>query len=236
MKKLFELLLCSLSFMTVAWSCGHDDEGITPVTIQDENTPNDNGDSTDPNGSATDSTSGSERTKLLIVYFSRAGENWNVGYVDRGNTAVMADYIKELTGGDVFEITPQTPYPSNYEEMLEVCRQEIANNARPAIKDTLSNIDDYSTIFIGSPIWSGRPPMIMRTFYENYPQLATKTLIPFGTHAGSGISSCTTLIREYLPNATILESCGISGDQIRNAQSRNNVKEWLQRIGISMVQ
>lgn len=40
--------------------------------------------------------------RSLVVYFSRAGENWQVGNVERGNTAIMVDYIKELTNVDVF--------------------------------------------------------------------------------------------------------------------------------------
>ena len=161
-----------------------------------------NGSTGDENG-ATDDKTGSETPqngKMLIVCFSRAGENWQVGYVDRGNTAVMADYIKEFTGADMFEIEPAVPYPTDYQEMLQVSNREAETNARPEIKNKLENLGQYDIVFIGSPIWRGNPPMIMRTFYEAYPELASKTIVPFGTHGGSGISSCSSLIREYFPN------------------------------------
>ncbi len=169
--------------------------------------------------------------KILIVYFSRAGENYDVGYIKVGNTAVMAGFIKDYTGGDTFEIVPAVPYPDGYEEMKKVSQQETENNIRPAIKNTLENLDQYSIIFIGSPIWYGAPPMIMRTFYETYKdKLVNKTIVPFGTHEGSGVSSCTKLLIEYFPNAKILETLGIKGHEINN--SRDNVEEWLSRIGI----
>lgn len=74
--------------------------------------------------------------------------------------------------------------------------------------------------------------MIMRTFYEAYPQLADKTLVPFGTHGGSGISSCEKVMKEYFPNAEYLKSLGISGEIIRNTSSKTTVENWLNEIGI----
>ena len=71
----------------------------------------------------------------------------------------------------------------------------------------------------------------MRTFYETYrDQLAGKTIVPFGTHEGSGVSSCTNLVKEYFPDATLLEALGIKGQEVNN--SRESVEEWLIRIGM----
>ena len=175
-----------------------------------------------------DSTNG----KILIVYFSRAGENYDVGYISVGNTAIMAGFIKDYTGGAIFEIVPVVPYPDGYEATKEVSQQETAGNVRPAIKNPLENLDKYSVVFVGSPVWYGAPPMIMRTFYETYrDKLAGKTIVPFGTHEGSGVNSCTNLAKEYFPDATLLEVLGIKGHEVNN--SRESVEEWLQRIGIS---
>lgn len=175
--------------------------------------------------------SNSSQNKILIVYFSRTGENYNVGQISIGNTAKMAGFIKDYSGGDIFEIVPSTPYPNSYEKTKELAQQEIANNSRPAIKNKLENLDQYSIIFIGSPIWYGFPPMIMRTFYETYKdKLQNKTLIPFGTHEGSGISSCSSIMKEYFPKANFLESFGVVGNKVN--ESRETVEEWLHRIGL----
>ncbi|MDP4117354.1 MAG: flavodoxin, partial [Bacteroidota bacterium] len=72
---------------------------------------------------------------VLIVYFSRAGENYSVGHISVGNTAVMAGYIQDYTGGTAFEIVPVVPYPDGYDKMKEISQQETAGNKRPAIKN-----------------------------------------------------------------------------------------------------
>ena len=63
----------------------------------------------------------------LILYFSRAGENYYEGdlkVVEKGNTEVVADYIKEITNGDVFKVEPEIPYPEDYMECTEVTKNE----------------------------------------------------------------------------------------------------------------
>ena len=158
--------------------------------------------------------------------------NWQVGYVERGNTAIMVDYIKELADVDVFEIVPVVAYPAVYDECTAYVTEEINENRRPAYKDDITNLADYETIFIGGPIWWGRPPMLFRTFFEKHPELDGKTIIPFGTHGGSGVGSYATLIKEYYPNATVLESLGISGSSIRNESSKQTVGDWLKKLGV----
>lgn len=220
MNRVFIMICCLLGMLSFG-ACSGDDP-------QPENTPPDeeNNEGNDNEQVSPDVTN----EDILIVYFSRAGENYEVGYVDRGNTAVMADYIQEYTGAATFEIVPEVSYPTDYATMLQVSQQERDTDARPAIKNPLENLEQYSIVFIGSPIWYGGPPMIMQTFYEAYPALANKTIVPFGTHGGSGIGSCVSLIRRYFPNASLLDSYGVSGSQIRN--SKTSVEDWLQRINI----
>ncbi len=171
---------------------------------------------------------------ILIVYFSRSGGNYpNKTYLTVGRTAGMGGYIRDYTGGTVYEIVPTVPYPDEYEDMLVVSRRETANNECPAIANPLENLDNYKVVFIGSPVWYNAPPMIMRTFYETY-DLSDKIIIPFGTHEGSGISSCTALSREYFPNTELLGSFGVRGQNIND--SRTEVEQWIERIGIPQQQ
>lgn len=104
---------------------------------------------------------GSAAGQVLIAYFSRAGENYSVGTVEKGNTAVVAEMIAEQTGAELFEIRPVTPYPTNYNEMLTVARNEANSNARPAIADTVEHWENYDTVILGYPIWNGDMPMIV---------------------------------------------------------------------------
>lgn len=95
--------------------------------------------------------------KTLIAYFS-----WS------GNTVAMAQTIADKTGGELFEIVPVTPYPTEYTPCTEVALEERDSNARPEIKNLPENIDEYDTILIGYPIWWHTAPMIIGTFLENY--------------------------------------------------------------------
>ena len=225
MRKIFMIWMI-LCLSVVALGCESNVPEADDTTGSTEQTGgNDNG---NDNGNATSG------KRSLVVYFSRAGENWQVGNVERGNTAVMVDYIKELANVDVFEIVPETPYPEDYMECVRYVNDiEIPQNLRPAYKGDMENLADYDNIFIGGPIWSGQPPMIIRTFIEAHQsELSGKTFIPFGTHGGSGVSSYSSLIRSYFPNAKQLESLGIAGTDIRSDASKSRVENWLKRIGL----
>ena len=218
MKKVMTIAL-TLCAVIAALACGGNDPDVDGTTGATEQIGGDG--------------EGTAKGKMLVVYFSRADENWQVGYVERGNTAIMVDYIKDLADVDVFEIVPEVAYPAAYDECIAYVNNiEIPQKLRPAYKNDITNIADYETIFIGGPIWWGRPPMLFHTFFEAHPELDGKTIIPFGTHGGSGVGSYKTLIQEYYHNATILESLGISGSSIRDASSKTTVENWLKKLGV----
>lgn len=110
-----------------------------------------------------------EDGKILVVYFS-----WSTA----GNTEKMASYIQEQTNGDLFEIEPLNPYPSDYEECTDVALAERDENARPEIANLPDSIEEYDAIFIGYPIWWHTAPMIIGTFLENY-DLSDVNVYPF---------------------------------------------------------
>ena len=170
--------------------------------------------------------------KTLAVFFSSAGENWQVGVVERGNTAIMADYIVEATGADVFEIVPEVAYPSGYEDCKSVATSEKNSDARPKFKGAVKDISQYTNVFIGGPVWWAEPPMILHTFCEAYPQLKDKTIIPFGTHGGSGVGSYKAMLQKYYPDAKYLESLGINGSSVRSNDSKTSVTNWVKKIGL----
>ena len=89
----------------------------------------------------------------LVTYFSHAGENYNVGVIEEGNTAKLAKVIAEQTGADLFEIVPVVDYPQSYDECLEVATAEQREGARPEYVGDIENWDQYDTVFIGYPIW-----------------------------------------------------------------------------------
>ena len=165
---------------------------------------------------------------MLVAYFSLAGEQYGVGVVEEGNTSIIAHMIAEQTGADLFEIEAVTPYPTSHSELLDVSRQEMANNARPEIAGTVDNMDDYDTIFIGYPNWWGDMPMIVYNFLESY-DLSGKTIVPFCTHAGSGLANTVSTIRLLCPSAVVASGFAIAGATAQNdrAETKAAVEKWV---------
>ncbi|MGB4092644.1 MAG: hypothetical protein WBK46_12000 [Ruminococcus flavefaciens] len=89
---------------------------------------------------------------VLITYFSRAGENYNVGVVERGNTDLLAGIVAEVTGEELFRIETVKEYPTAYDEMLTIATEERTNKERPELKTSIENFDTYDVIFVGYPI------------------------------------------------------------------------------------
>ncbi len=188
--------------------------------------------------------------KVLVVYLSRAGENYNVGvtregsasaayagYIEKGNTALMAAVIADMTGGDLFEITTATPYPEDYASMLRVAQEEIDTDARPELAANVENMADYDVIFIGYPIWHGKMPQAIYSFIESH-GLAGKTVIPFNTHEGSGQSGTQRVIENALPDSTVLQGLAIRGKTAQEdpERTREMIDEWLEELNMKRTQ
>ena len=172
-------------------------------------------------------------SKVLVVYFSRTGENYNVGNVnvDVGNTAMVASYIKEYLKADSFEIVPIDKYPEKYDECTEVAQKEKDDNARPNIQGKINNFDSYDTVFIGYPIWWGDLPMIMYTFMEEY-DFNGKNVIPFNTHEGSGDAGTYQSIQSKLPNAKVnTKGLALDGKTARSDDGKQQTIDWLKGLG-----
>ena len=169
----------------------------------------------------------------LVTYFSHAGENYNVGVVEEGNTAKLAKVIAEQTGADLFEIVPVVDYPQSYDECLEVATAEQREGARPEYVGDVENWEQYDTIFIGYPIWWGEIPNIVYTFMENH-DFAGKTVIPFNTHEGSGQSHSQRDIENALPDATVLQGLAVRGATAQNDAdaTAKAVSDWLSGLGM----
>ena len=156
-----------------------------------------------------------------------------VGVIDKGNTAIVAEMIAEQTGADLFEILPADDhYPMTYEALTDVAKQEQNEKARPEYNGTLPDLSKYSTIFIGSPVWWGDWPMIMYTVFENN-DFSGKTLIPFSTHEGSGLSGFDKKLAGACPDSTIGKGLAIEGNDAQNNQekARESVSSWLAELG-----
>lgn len=175
--------------------------------------------------SAVKASGGLTGKKVLVAYFSRAGENYGVGHVDKGNTQVLAEMIAEQTGAATFHIEPVVPYADDYDGCVEQAKKEKEAGARPAIKGDVK-VEDYDVIFLGYPNWWADCPMAVYTFIERH-KWAGKVVMPFCTHEGSGLSGTEASLRKACAGAVVKKGLALRG---RTAQKdRETAKEAVQK-------
>jgi flavodoxin len=154
--------------------------------------------------------------KTLVVYFSKTG-----------STRAVAEYIKDATKADIFEIVPVQSYPEEYKATTEQAKKEINDGYKPAIKSKAQNIADYDIIFVGSPCWWGTIAPPVATFLSSH-DLSGKIIIPFMTHGGSGLGHSVSDIKKLVPNAIIRDGKAFYGSSAESAKS--DVEEWLKKV------
>ena len=169
--------------------------------------------------------------KVLVAYFSKTGEQYSVGNIKKGNTAIIAEMIASKTGADTFEIkVAKDNYPAAYRALTEYAQKEKRANARPEIAGKV-NIENYDIIFIGYPNWWGDMPMPVYTFLESY-DFSSKTVIPFCTHEGSGLSGTERNVKA-VTKADIKGGLAVYGHVAQNSKSEadKKVSDWLKGLG-----
>ena len=130
-------------------------------------------------------------SKTLIAYFSACGV-----------TARAAREMADAIGADLYEICPAAPYTdADLNWMDKKSRSTLEMNdpaCRPAIASQVERMEQYDTVFVGFPVWWYVEPRIVDTFLESY-DFTGKTMIPFATSGGSGISKAEKSLREHCP-------------------------------------
>jgi flavodoxin len=134
---------------------------------------------------------GTQKTKVLVAFFSHSG-----------NTREIANQIHEKVGGDIFEIKPETAYPASYDSVVEQAKKGIQTGYCPALKTKIKNIENYDTVFVGTPNWWSTIAPPIATFLKSY-DLSSKTVVPFCTHGGGGFGHIERDVVKLCPNSTV---------------------------------
>lgn len=165
--------------------------------------------------------------KSIVIYFSRTDENYikdGIRKLDKGNTEIVAEKISKLTGADLFKVETVKSYPYNYYECCDVAKEQLNNNERPEIKNHLTNLDEYDTIYIGGPVWWGHYPCALFTALEglNY---EGKIIKPFCTHEGSKLGSIMEDVKHLCYGGNISEGLDIRGCDVLNSDEK--IEKWV---------
>lgn len=234
MKKIISVFLTAFVIFSLA-ACGREEpsggtepESTVQSTGVESEEKEDNSESTsssDAQGAETNESSADETdeagTKALVVYFSATG-----------NTKAVAETLTGLTGADIYEIVPEQPYTDedlNYNDRTTRATAEQNDpDARPAIQGSITDFEQYEVVYVGYPIWWGDMPRILYTFFDAY-DFSGKTIAPFCTSGGSGLSGTPGTIAELETGATVLDGLHVSDSAADNAEGQ--VSDWLVDIG-----
>lgn len=163
----------------------------------------------------------------LILYYSRAGENYFGGiyrYVQQGNTEKVARMIAEATGAGLFHVQQKVPYADRYQTCIRQAQQDQRDQARPALAALPEGLDQVQEIYLGYPNYWGDLPMAMYTLLESF-SWAGKVIHPFCTHEGSGLSGTENKIARACPGAVVTRGLAVHGSRVE--ESRPAVLRWL---------
>ena len=162
----------------------------------------------------------------VIVYFSREGNNYVNGSIvnlKTGNTEIAANFIRELTGAEIFRLEPVKAYSADYTECTKEAQAELRANARPAV-NALPDISGYDTVYLGYPNWWGTCPMCVFTFIESQ-NWAGKTVKPFCTHEGSGMGHSESDLKKACAGADVKKGLAIHGADVLKAKTA--IQNWI---------
>jgi len=168
--------------------------------------------------------------KTLIAYFSHVGENLQDGEIvtlTKGNTEVVAEKIQKLTGGDLYKIIEDEPYPANYDDCVRRARNEDDENRHPAIKPGGKlDMNQYDTIYIGFPIWYRTYPRVVATFVDEY-NWEGKTIRPFCTNDEGTFGISLLELQGHAKGATVDDGMAIRGVKVYEADEQIN--RWVNK-------
>ncbi len=160
-------------------------------------------------------------SKSLVAYFSGTG-----------NTKRVAEFIKNKTDGDLFEIDPAEPYTDadlNYSNSnSRVSKEHNDESLRdiPLQITTPSNFNDYSIVYIGFPIWWGIPAWPVNNFVKDN-DFTGKKVIPFATSASSGMGNSDSILKAMNNTGT-----WINGQRFSSNVSEDTVNSWIDGLNL----
>lgn len=160
--------------------------------------------------------------KSLIIYFSRADENYAVGYIDKGNTEIVAEYVQKYTDADMFKAEPLISYAKDYNTCIKEAKERIGN---APVKETLKDISVYDTVYIMSPIYWGTYAPELETVLKDL-DFTGKTVRVISTHEGSGLGSMISDVKRICKGAIVDEN-GLAIKGSRAKQSEETIRKWL---------
>ena len=167
--------------------------------------------------------------KNLIIYYSRVGENyWNGGVknISKGNTEIVAEFIRKAVGGDLFQVETVKEYAADYYACIDDAKAELNRDDRPELKKYLDDISEYDNIVVAGPCWWGTYPMAIFSQLDRL-DFSGKKVFPVMTHEGSGQAGSAAALKKHCKGAEVGSGLAVHGADA--AKSESAVASWAKK-------
>ena len=155
--------------------------------------------------------------KTLVIYYSLTGR-----------TKDIALQIQSLTNADIYEIKPKEEIKQG-PSLYITSKKQISSGNYPEIINDFPNIDEYDTIFVGSPIWWYTAAPVVLEFLKEF-DFKNKNVVPFSTQ-GSNYGTYFEDFKAKAKNANILKGESFNNlDSSYNEQVKNKLISWLNSL------
>jgi flavodoxin len=225
-KKYLAILMIAMMSITALAGCGSSEEAA-PEENQTEAT-----EATEEQAEETESAVADGST--LVAYYTRIGNtdgdfpegvdaetSASIQVTDdgkKGNAQMIAEWVADETGGDLFAIQSSEIYPADYDATVDKASEDQGKNIRPELTTKVEDMDKYSTVVLVYPNWWGDLPMAVYSFLDEY-DLSGKNVVLYCTHEGSSFSDTVDTIKELEPNANVTEGLSIRGGEVANSEA-----------------
>lgn len=153
--------------------------------------------------------------KKLVCYFSATG-----------TTKQIASKLASIIDASLFEIEPTVKYTSEdldwNNENSRTTLESKDEACRPAVKNKVNNILEYSEIYIGFPVWWYKEPSIIDTFLDEN-NFEGKKIYVFVTSGGSTYEGSLKHLKNVYSNLNF-----VSGKTL-NYINDNEIMEWVSK-------
>ncbi len=152
--------------------------------------------------------------RTLVIYYSLTGK-----------TKDIALKIQALTNADIYEIKPKEEIKQS-PALYVTSKKQISSGNYPEIINDFPNIDEYDTVFVGSPIWWYTAAPVVLEFLKKF-DFKNKNVVPFSTQ-GSNYGTYFEDFKMKAKNANILK--GESFNNLNSSydqQVKNKIISWL---------
>ena len=201
------------------------------------------------NGAGTEELRETGDKTSLVVYFSRAENMVFDSEVDAvtsasiiqdetgkpildeegnpvGNMRLLAEYIREETGAEIFSIQTVEPYPTGSLDQRDLSAREKDEDARPELATHVDNMSQYDVIYLGYPVCWETLPMPVASFLEEY-DFTGKTIVPFASFANSGYGFGVSMIKELCPDAEVLDGFAVRDSNVNTDKGKQTVADFI---------